>query len=68
MEIGADGALTLFYEAAIGERFTMGGSLAATSVTGSLIPAIESKFESCKTSSSKEGSAGFVRLAYDFLF
>ncbi|MDE7163360.1 MAG: leucine-rich repeat domain-containing protein [Clostridia bacterium] len=68
VEIGADGALTLNYEAAIGERFTMGGGVTATSVTGSLIPAIESKFESCNMSSSKDGSAGFVRLAYDFLF
>ncbi|MDE6790589.1 MAG: hypothetical protein K2J61_02595, partial [Clostridia bacterium] len=68
VELRADGVLTLFYEAAIGERFTMGGKLEACSVTGSLIPAIESKLENCKTSSSKDGSAGFVRLAYDFLF
>ncbi|MDE5788899.1 MAG: hypothetical protein K2H78_00625, partial [Clostridia bacterium] len=68
VELGADGALTLYYEAAIGERFTMGGGVTATSVTGSLIPAIESAFESCNMSSSKDGSAGFVRLAYDFLF
>lgn len=68
VEIGADGALTLFYDAAFGERFTMSGGIVASSVTGSLVPAIESKFESCKMSSSKDGTAGFVRLAYDFLF
>lgn len=68
VEIGADGALTLFYDAAFGERFTMSDGIVASSVTGSLVPAIESKFESCKMSSSKDGTAGFVRLAYDFLF
>lgn len=69
IEIGADGDLSLYYNGRLGNRFSFGGGIVATSVTGSLTEVVNSKLESCKMSSSKdEGSAGFVKLAYDFLF
>ncbi len=67
--ITAGGDLGLYYDAKIGDRFTLGGDITVNSTTGSLIPVIEDEFASCNMSSSKkEGSAGFVKLAYDFLF
>lgn len=69
VEIRADGALELCYDGNYGERFSFGGGIVATAITGELIPAIEAKLESCKMSSSRdEGSAPFIRLAYDYLF
>lgn len=69
IEIGADGNLSLFYDAAFGKRFTMSGGIIATAADGGLLGVLDGKFETCKMSSSKEeGSAGFVKLAYDYLF
>lgn len=69
VEIRADGALELYYGGAFGSGFTLGGGLVATAVKGGLVSAIEAQLENCKMSSSKtEGSAAFVRLAYDYLF
>lgn len=69
IEIAANGNLSLYYDAKLGERFTLGGGIVASSTVGSLRGDIDVKLESCKMSSSKkEGSAGFVKLAYDYLF
>lgn len=69
VEIGADGGLSLFYDGAFGERFTLGGGIVASATAGDLRDVIEGKLKNCKMSSSKtEGSAGFVKLAYDYLF
>ncbi|MCM1437625.1 MAG: hypothetical protein NC131_00235 [Roseburia sp.] len=67
--VNAGGELSLFYDGAIGDRFSLSGGLTATATVGNLCDSINSKLENCKMSSSeKEGSAGFVKLAYDYLF
>ncbi|MDE6557705.1 MAG: leucine-rich repeat domain-containing protein, partial [Clostridia bacterium] len=69
VEISADGCLALYYDGEFENGFTLGGGITATSVGGSVIPAIERKLDNINMSSSKtEGSAAFVKLAYDFLF
>lgn len=69
IEIGSEGNISLFYDGAFGKRFELSGGIVASATVGSLCDALESKFESCKMSSSKaDGSAGFVKLAYDYLF
>lgn len=68
--IGADDNITLNYDARLDERFSLGGAIVAHSNVGSLRANVEDKLkENCNMSSTKtEGSAGFIRLAYDFLF
>lgn len=69
IEIGTANGLTLHYDGAFGSRFSLSGGLAVTADAGSLTDVIENKFKLCNMSSSKtEGSAPFIRLAYDFLF
>ncbi|MDE7379890.1 MAG: hypothetical protein K2N14_02445, partial [Clostridia bacterium] len=69
VEIGADGCLSLNYDGSFGERFSLSGGITVTPVGGTLVGAIEEKLQSVKMSSSKdEGSAEFMRLAYNFLF
>lgn len=69
VKIGADGGLSLEYDGRFGSRFSLGGSLSVTAKAGGLADVIAREMEECRMSSSKtEGSAGFVKLAYDFLF
>ncbi|MDE7301220.1 MAG: hypothetical protein K2N47_03535, partial [Clostridia bacterium] len=67
--IGADGGLSLKYSANLGERFSLGGSVNVSALGNSMLDSLNGEFEAnCNMSSSKDGGAGFVHLAYDFLF
>lgn len=67
--VGADGNLSLYYDGRFGDRFSLGGGITASATVGDLREAIDAKLESCKMSSSKaDGSAKFIKLAYDYLF
>ncbi len=69
VRVSADGNLSLYYDGAFGERFSLGGGLVAYATVGDLRDVINAKLEDCKMSSTKtDGSAGFVKLAYDYLF
>lgn len=69
VEITADGGLALYYDGAFGSRFTLGGDIFVSPVSGGLVGSINSDMLTLNMSSSKEdGSAGFMHLAYDFLF
>lgn len=69
VEVGADGNLTLYYDGAFGDRFTLSGGIKACATVGDLRDAVNGKLANCKMSSSRtDGSAGFVKLAYDYLF
>ena len=69
IEVGADGNLSLFYDGAFGDRFSLSGGIVASATVGNLCDAINGKLANCRMSSSKtDGSAGFVKLAYDYLF
>lgn len=72
VKITADegGDLTLYYKGKLNERFSLGGSLTASAVSGSIVKALGEKIESesIVTSTRKDGNAKFIRLAYDFLF
>lgn len=71
VSIGADGNLSLFYDGAFGERFTLGGGIVVSPVLENLCDVIDREIEAANiimSSSKTEGSAGFVKLAYDYLF
>ncbi len=69
IRVSTNGNISLFYNAAVGKRFTFGGELQACAASGALVKSLNAQFESINMSSSKkEGSAGFVRLAYEYLF
>ncbi len=70
-ELGADGKLSLYYDGAFGERFSLSGGITASATVGDLRDTINEKIigENVTVSSSKkEGSAPFVKLVYDYLF
>lgn len=67
--IGADGGLSLFYDGAFGDRFSLSGGITASAAAGGLRGTIDAKLANCKMSSSNtDGSARFIKLAYDYLF
>ncbi|MDE6691194.1 MAG: hypothetical protein K2K04_04405, partial [Clostridia bacterium] len=69
VEISADGGLSLFYDGAFGDRFSLSGGIAACAAADGLRGAIDAKLANCRMSSSKtDGSARFIKLAYDYLF
>ncbi|MGN0805135.1 MAG: hypothetical protein ACI4MS_07105 [Candidatus Coproplasma sp.] len=70
VKIGTDGNLSLEYDGAFGERFSLGGDVKVYAVGGSLISALQAEFdgENIKMSSSKDGDTAFIKLAYDYLF
>lgn len=69
VEVAADGKLSLYYDGRFGERFSLGGGIEASAAgEGNLRTELDKKFELCNMSSTKSGTAGFVKLAYDFLF
>lgn len=71
VELGADGGLSLFYDGAFGDRFSLSGGITASATVGDLRESIKKAIteENVKMSSSKtEGSAPFIKLAYDYLF
>ncbi len=69
VEIGADGGLSLYYDGAFGDRFTLSGGIDASAAVGDLREVIDAKLANCNVSSSRaDGSARFIKLAYDYLF
>ncbi|MDE7084730.1 MAG: hypothetical protein K2O81_05750, partial [Clostridia bacterium] len=71
VSVGADGNLSLFYDGAFGERFKLSGGIVASPVLENLCDVIDREIKATNTvmsSSKTDGSAGFVKLAYDYLF
>ncbi len=71
ISVGADGNLSLFYDGAFGERFTLGGGIVVSPVLENLCEVIDREIEETgvvMSSSKTDGSASFVKLAYDYLF
>lgn len=67
--LGADGGLSLYYDGAFGDRFSLSGGITASAEARDLRGAIDAKLANCRMSSSKtDGSAVFIKLAYDYLF
>ena len=63
--ISTEGGLSIAYDGAFGERFSLGGVI--TVGTAAQTPLAVS-FASCNMASSKDGEMEFIRLAYNFLF
>lgn len=65
VQINVDGQIAIAYNGAFGERFSLGGEF-AVKAAGETPLAVS--FASCNMSSSRDGGAEFIRLAYNFLF
>ncbi|MGN1060884.1 MAG: hypothetical protein ACI4QN_04045, partial [Candidatus Coproplasma sp.] len=63
--INTDGALSVLYDGAFGERFSLGGLLTISAANEEPLAV---SFASCNMASSKDGETEFIRLAYNFLF
>ncbi|MGN0824043.1 MAG: hypothetical protein ACI4MB_03120, partial [Candidatus Coproplasma sp.] len=63
--INTDGGLSIAYDGAFGERFSLGGLI---TVTAAKAEPLAVSFAECNMASSKDGETEFIRLAYNFLF
>ncbi|MGN0806396.1 MAG: hypothetical protein ACI4MC_05090, partial [Candidatus Coproplasma sp.] len=63
--INTDGALSVAYDGAFGERFSLGGNITVTEAAATPLAV---SFSGCSMASSKDGETEFIRLAYNFLF
>lgn len=63
--ITTEGGLSIAYDGAFGERFSLGGLISVKSVGET---PLSISFTGCNMASSKEGTTEFIRLAYNFLF
>ena len=69
VRVSANGNVALFYDVKIGSGFAFGGEVQACAASGALVSELDGKFNAMIMASSKaDGSASFVKLAYDFLF
>ncbi|MGN0807731.1 MAG: hypothetical protein ACI4MN_04705, partial [Candidatus Coproplasma sp.] len=63
--ISTDGKLSVAYDGAFGERFSLGGII---SVSAAEETPLAISFIGCNMASSEDGTVEFIRLAYNFLF
>ena len=69
VRVSTDGGIALFYDVTCANGFAFGGEIEAGAVRSSLVGKLNGAFDSLDmVSTKKDGSASFIRLAYDYLF
>ncbi len=65
VSINTEGGLSVAYNGAFGERFSLGGQIKVNAAAEGNFAV---SFEGCNMASSKDGTTEFIRLAYNYLF